>query len=705
MAHLCFVSDEISPGTKGGIGRLIAAAAKELHAAGWRVSFLLATTRPQAATFRDFANQHLPGARVYHLDDLLTDLTPDEDIPLWGFHYLAYWQSYRIALALRRLCRNDKPDLIEFNDYRGLGAVTLAWRNLWGEDLAQVRCWVRLHGAYELWVKADDAEEHTREQWQTFSLERQALAQADGWIAPSPSVSDGYRDYYKLPHMRSVVSAPPYAQYGPGHTHPRKWRADPPLTRRLLFYGKLQRIKGPDVLINAMIGLLKRGSIDVELELVGQDVRHPWLGSTERQLRRLIPPEFQDRFHFRGRQDPSALERLALSCDIAIIPSRVETFCLAAHELNWIGIPLVLARLPAFVDLFSEGRTCRYFDGTAEDLERVLADVLQAATPFAGWEWNGLAVAAMQRTAQAYAEVMATGAMAPIDEPDDRSVVSVIVPYFNAHATLEETLRSILASDHKALEVIVIDDGSSEPEASSAFARLERELGVDKRFRFVRKANGGLASARNAGLDLARGDFILPLDSDDVIEPDYIRLALKALQADPDLEAVSCLVSYFDDGQSSRRVVDYVIPYPLDPLLITLENRAGVAGSVFRRRVFATRRYDEGLGAYEDWSLWWSLAETGARTAVLPRILYRYRRRPDGMYASESAHRHTFWLGKLAARHPGLLAENAVQVYAGLRTMEAEARSALKGRPFSRRVWARARHWLHRIRSRFGRAE
>lgn len=113
---------------------------------------------------------------------------------------------------------------------------------------------------------------------------------------------------------------------------------------------------------------------------------------------------------------------------------------------------------------------------------------------------------------------------------DGSPTVSCIVPVFNGERYLAEALGSILAQTHPPLELIVVDDGSTDASATIA-------AGYGDRVRLVRQANAGPASARNRGLDLAAGDFVAFLDSDDLWHPDKLRRQLARFARDPGLGA------------------------------------------------------------------------------------------------------------------------------------------------------------------------
>ena len=98
------------------------------------------------------------------------------------------------------------------------------------------------------------------------------------------------------------------------------------------------------------------------------------------------------------------------------------------------------------------------------------------------------------------------------------SLVSVIVPIYKVEDYLDECVKSIVDQTYKNIEIILVDDGSPDhcPQKCDKWAKK------DLRIRVVHKQNGGLSSARNAGLDVAKGEYIAFVDSDDFISPDYV---------------------------------------------------------------------------------------------------------------------------------------------------------------------------------------
>jgi len=115
------------------------------------------------------------------------------------------------------------------------------------------------------------------------------------------------------------------------------------------------------------------------------------------------------------------------------------------------------------------------------------------------------------------------------------------VPAYNEAANIAATVRSLVASDYPGVEVVVVDDGSTD-DTAAVLARY------GERIRVVSKANGGLASARNAGTRAARGDYVVMLDADDLCPPERVGLQVALLEESRDLVLASTAFSAFDEN-------------------------------------------------------------------------------------------------------------------------------------------------------------
>ncbi|WP_278020436.1 glycosyltransferase family 2 protein [Flavobacterium ginsengisoli] len=121
--------------------------------------------------------------------------------------------------------------------------------------------------------------------------------------------------------------------------------------------------------------------------------------------------------------------------------------------------------------------------------------------------------------------------------------LSVIIPCYNSEATLELTLNSILNQNFQEWEAIIINDGSKDATEEISIKWTEK----DKRFKYFSKENGGLGKARNFGIERAQGIYILPLDSDNLVEENFSRKAISVFEKDLSIGVVHGYAEYFGE--------------------------------------------------------------------------------------------------------------------------------------------------------------
>lgn len=209
--------------------------------------------------------------------------------------------------------------------------------------------------------------------------------------------------------------------------------------------------------------------------------------------------------------------------------------------------------------------------------------------------------------------------------------VSVIIPCYNTAAFVGETLASLFAQTFTDFEAIVVNDGSPDTEA------LERVLApYRERIRYVRQENRGLAGARNAGLQLARGSYIALLDSDDVWEPEYLRVHVAALESDASLDVYFCdALNFGDTPLAGKTCMEHT---PLEGPITwrrLVAQECYVWGGVMMRAetVRALGGFDESLHSSEDYDLWLRILRAGGRIGYGRQVLARYRRRGTSLSA------------------------------------------------------------------------
>jgi glycosyltransferase involved in cell wall biosynthesis len=173
---------------------------------------------------------------------------------------------------------------------------------------------------------------------------------------------------------------------------------------------------------------------------------------------------------------------------------------------------------------------------------------------------------------------------------------SVVVPTYNRANFLEKTLRSLLNQSFQNFEIIVVDDGSTD-NTESHIQKID-----DTRVRYYKKQNGGVSSARNYGLQFAKGDFINFFDSDDIAYPNHLEEANKYIEGKP---LAKIIMFDFEWGDAERKNVKEVIMRFGDPNKAILHSNYPSTNCVFLHKdVFKELRFNESLSISEDWELW-----------------------------------------------------------------------------------------------------
>ena len=195
-----------------------------------------------------------------------------------------------------------------------------------------------------------------------------------------------------------------------------------------------------------------------------------------------------------------------------------------------------------------------------------------------------------------------------------RPMVSVIIPFYNRPHFLKDTLASLEAQTTADLEVILVNDGSHDPESLECLAQLRNH----DRIRILDCENRGPAAARNLGATWARADLIMFLDSDDLLDPGALEKMCWTIARRPEMAFVYSGVVHFGDIQA-------VCYDEFDASRLHRENYLTVT-CVMRREVFLELGgYDLALGEFhEDHDFWLRLVERGYRGKLLPEPLFRY---------------------------------------------------------------------------------
>ena len=211
----------------------------------------------------------------------------------------------------------------------------------------------------------------------------------------------------------------------------------------------------------------------------------------------------------------------------------------------------------------------------------------------------------------------------------EKSLVSVIIPAYNAAPYISEAIESVIAQTYPAVEIIVVDDGSTDATKDTVHAYWK-----EGKIIYIYQENKGLSAARNAGIRAAQGEYIALLDSDDIFLPSKIERQVAYLESHSACDICYCDIYHFYDHEPDRLLklqYSYYSGKDVFPHLLW-KNFINPLSVVFRRSVFEQCGYfNEAMRRSEDWEYWVRAAHYGAQFHFLPEILAKYRMRKGSL--------------------------------------------------------------------------
>jgi glycosyltransferase involved in cell wall biosynthesis len=198
----------------------------------------------------------------------------------------------------------------------------------------------------------------------------------------------------------------------------------------------------------------------------------------------------------------------------------------------------------------------------------------------------------------------------------NKELISIIIPCYNHALFLEETLKSVLESSYSNIEIIIINDGSTDESESIALKYQE----LYKNIYYQKQENQGPSVARNNGIRTAKGKYILPLDADDHISADYIEKGIEILNNHNEVKLVYCEAEFFGERTGKWKLPEFSRKYLARENLI-------FPSAIYRKSDWqiAGGYSDVMIWGWEDWEFWISLLKDGGEVVKLPITGFYYR--------------------------------------------------------------------------------
>lgn len=209
-------------------------------------------------------------------------------------------------------------------------------------------------------------------------------------------------------------------------------------------------------------------------------------------------------------------------------------------------------------------------------------------------------------------------------------LVSIIIPVYNTGLTLDDTIRSVFKQTYKNIEILAVNDGSTDDFTVKSLNKYKNKLKI------INQENKGLPAARNTGINAAKGEYIVCLDSDDCIDKKYVKKLVDKFinSSDRSVAIVSPYIQAFGVSNEQWSVPEF------DREKIKYSNVIAVA-SMFKKEAWkSVGGYDETFRkGFEDWEFWLSLVEKGYVWSVVKEPIFYYRRKKSSMITSSNKSR------------------------------------------------------------------
>lgn len=625
-----YLTSEFPPSYGGGIGMYVDIASKMMARAGHQVMVFTRGDGHKDQTETPEANlQYLRMACQGKI-----------------FSSLGYWTAvaYHFFEVMKKQVEKDSPpDIIETQEYNALGYYIQQDKLLGNPTFANTKIVVHCHTpTFEL-TRINHMPQYVFPEYWIGQMEKFSIRAADGLFFQSKFLKSRLVEI--IPEIREKISAIIPLPYPI-----REVQLPAPETQDYILYmGRKEYRKGIFQFIQAMEMLWQKGET-TRIVVVGGDTHFM---PKDCSMGEIIEKKFSARvkegqLQFCDTVPPEKLDEMIMHAKAVAVPSLYENFPYTNLIAMSLGAPMIVSRQGGQAEAVGEhGVNGLIFDwdipGDCEEkLKQLLAmpqekrrsmgkNAQNRVQALCNLEENGpLRLALYEKVLSADTSLpqYPFGSVLPLVPPvaledSTKGLLSIIIPYYNLGETIDETMQSVLVTAYPHVEILIVNDGSTDEKSLLVLQEIRKNF---PQVRIIDIENGGLANARNVGVQHAKGEFVTFLDADDMVKADYYSKCVSVLQRYPNVGFVYSWLQYFEGAEDVWTSFDTSLPYML------LANQLS-AFLVLRRSLFLSFARNREIMEYgmEDYDAWLGLVEHGHFGVCLPEALCLYRVRKESM--------------------------------------------------------------------------
>ncbi|MEO6903065.1 MAG: glycosyltransferase [Bacteroidia bacterium] len=577
--------------------------------------------------------------------------------------------SYEFAHIIKIFIdKEGKPDIIESQEYNGIAYFLLQFKYCLFNWCSNIPIIITMHAPAFLYMEYNQVPIFKKPNYWIGEMERFCIQAADLLISPSQYLINELKQRFTINNVNLKVIPNPYRFHLLGKSHPLS--SPTILNNNLTFYGKLSPQKGTFKILEEFRQLWNKGFDKTFTLIGGQNIVFYPMAKTMGKIIKWQYKEYIQKGLLKLKDQIAPSEQITFlsECIIFIIPSIVDNLPYAVLELMGQGKILIVSKQGGQSEIISDGddgfifdyneptsfeRTMRkVFDLTADERFKISKNAIKKiANNYSFENIYPLKIKLVEKLNEKYKipqqfpfiRTLPLKYTEKIGMGLSDVLLSVVIPYYNLGKYIDETVQSVLNSTYKNLEIIIVNDGSTE---SLSIKKLN-QYRANEKITIIDKKNTGLADTRNFGSEIAKGSMLAFLDADDVIDPSYYEKAIRILNHYENVHFVGAWAQYFGN---SKQVWPTFNPEP--PLLLT-HNLINSSALVYKREAFLLAgKNDENFKiGLEDYESVINIKSNGLNGVAIPETLFNYRVRKNSMIKNVNQTVRAEYYNKINLKH------------------------------------------------------
>ncbi len=562
--------------------------------------------------------------------------------------------AYAFAMVVKKMVsEGETPDAIESQDYNGIAYFLLQFKACLADWCKNILIVVTLHAPSFLYMEYNQGPSYKNPNFWIGEMERFSIQSADLIVSPSQYLVDEIKKRFTIISDNLHVVPNPYRFEITSNTDASKL---PERNNELAFYGKLSPQKGSFKILKEFKKLWDKGFKQSFTMIGGQEiVFHPM----KRTMGAIIKEQYasyieKGLLQLKNKISLTKQTNAFSGLDIFIVPSIVDNLPYVVMELMGRRKIVIVSKQGGQSEIISDNEDGFIFDYEKPlDFEQTLNKVLALTSEQRqlimqksekkiadGYSYESiypkkiklleeLKLNKRQRTIFPLIRKLPVKYANMEQHHLSKGFLSVIIPYYNLGKYLDETVNSILKSTYKNIEIIIVNDGSSDEMSIAALEKYRQH----KLISIIDKKNTGLADSRNVGAEAAKGALMTFLDADDTVECTYYEKAINILLQYENVHFVGAWTRYFGNSNAIWPTFN-----PEPPLLLT-HNMINSSSLVYKTEAYLMSGKNDtnfkiGL---EDYASVLHMKSVGMNGVAIPELLFNYRVRENSMIKDSNA--------------------------------------------------------------------